>query len=589
LVKKSIVAAAVAAVWVLAACSGATGGDGSPSADASTGGAAAQAIDPNRQPPAAPIDGAVAGGTVTVMTGIKYVPAATAPTTLDPTAAALPDTISILRGLVTRSLTQYVYDPAQQGMVLVPDIATDLGTPNEDFTEWTFTIRHGVRFENGTEVTADDVAYGIERSFDRQAFPNGARYSNDYFLDGDTYKGPLVDSSGYDGVVVDGDTLTIKMARPFPDMPYWAAFPAMGPIPEQDSDPATYGHHPLATGPYKFDEFLPGKSLTLVRNQSWDPDTDPGRHAYPDRYVFKFNPNDTTVQNIKRIDATILGASEAAQTTLTLDDVLPGDYSRAQELHRLTIGPYPRTSMCFPDYRKIPEIKVRRAIGYAFPYDDFAKAFGYIFGVTELPGTSILPPGFPGRQDYNPLDTEPGRTDPDKAKALLDEAGFAPSEYQLKWYYDRTDSAWVAASSVLVKALEAAGFKATAIPSSYEQVQTVNNDPQAPVNLRFVGWVSDWPSGSSWFQLLFHSEGGYNDAYFDQPTVDAAIERIGRLPFDEQPAEWGALDQMIMTKYYPAVITGYPSSALLHGSKIGGMNNDDTSGTPTWKDIYVVE
>ena len=90
-------------------------------------------------------------------------------------------------------------------MVLVPDIATDLGTPNADFTEWTFTIRDGVRFEDGTPVTADDVAYGIKRSFDRADFPTGPTYSNDYFLDGDSYKGPYLSGTAYPGVVVDGD------------------------------------------------------------------------------------------------------------------------------------------------------------------------------------------------------------------------------------------------------------------------------------------------------------------------------------------------------------------------------------------------
>ncbi len=86
-------------------------------------------------------------------------------------------------------------------MVLVPDLATDLGTPNEDFTEWTFTIREGVKYENGQEVTAEDIAYGIKRSFDRETFPEGAAYSNDYFLDGDTYKGPYKTGEDYKGVV----------------------------------------------------------------------------------------------------------------------------------------------------------------------------------------------------------------------------------------------------------------------------------------------------------------------------------------------------------------------------------------------------
>ena len=75
-------------------------------------------------------------------------------------------------------------------MILVPDLATDLGTPNDDYTEWTFTIRDGVKYENGQEVTPEDIAFGIKRSFDRTTFPEGAAYSNDYFLNGDTYKGP---------------------------------------------------------------------------------------------------------------------------------------------------------------------------------------------------------------------------------------------------------------------------------------------------------------------------------------------------------------------------------------------------------------
>ena len=58
-------------------------------------------------------------------------------------------------------------------MVLIPDLATDLGTPNDDYTEWTFTIRDGVKYENGQTVTAKDLAYGIDRSFDRDDVPRG--------------------------------------------------------------------------------------------------------------------------------------------------------------------------------------------------------------------------------------------------------------------------------------------------------------------------------------------------------------------------------------------------------------------------------
>src|SRR5215212_6784937 len=303
----------VAVVLVLAGCGG--GSADVPAEETSAGGGRSEAIDPDREAPAAPIEGAASGGAVRVLGSNGLA-------TLDPTEAYYSDTVSILGGLVTRSLTQYVYDPEQDAMVLVPDLATDTGAPNADFTEWRFTIRDGVRFEDGTEVTAEDVAFGIKRSLDRRHFPDGPQYSSDYFLDGDSYKGPYTSGTAYAGVVVEGDALTIKMERPFPDMPYWGAFPAMGPIPERGSEPGRYGLHPLATGPYKFADYTPGKSLTLVRNEQWDPDTDPGRHAYPDRYTFSSKvPHE-------QVGSTILGDSKAAETTLTYDTVLPKDYDR---------------------------------------------------------------------------------------------------------------------------------------------------------------------------------------------------------------------------------------------------------------------
>jgi peptide/nickel transport system substrate-binding protein len=576
-----MVVAGFAAATLLAACSG----DGSAERDGPAGssavGGVGSGIDSDREPPAAPVEGAVRGGTLTVLSADEL-------SATDPTDAYIGEdhAFSLLSGLVTRSLTQYVYDPATGSMVLVPDIATDTGRPNADFTEWSFTIRDGVRFEDGTEVTAEDVAFGIERSFDRADFPYGLPYNTEYFLDGDTYRGPYRSGTSYPGVVVDGSTLTIKMARPFPDMPYLATYPAMGPIPERGSNPATYWRHPLATGPYKFAAFSPGKSLTLVRNEQWDPDTDPGRHAYPDRYVFDFT------KNRKQVDATILGDSARAQTSLTTNDrPLPGDYRRAQQLNRVTEGSTLCTLFLSLDYRKITDIRVRQAIGYAFPYKEAMSAwYGFTFGVTLLPGQTYLPPGFPARQTYPMLDTDPGQTDPDKAKALLKDAGYAPGQYELKYAYDSSDPVLRKANDLIVPRLQAAGFKVTLFGTSNgDEWGRVNEDPNAPINIRtHQGWCPDWPSGAAVFPPLFDSTGFGNATYFAEPAVDQEIDRISDLPIDAQPAAWAALDKTIMTKYYPVVVLGYLASALLHGSKIGGMNIDNvTGGVPTWKDLYL--
>ena len=116
-------------------------------------------------------------------------------TTIDPSEIYYTDTSSIMSGLVTRSLTQYRYDPKTKNMVLVPDLATNLGTHNDNYTQWKFTIRPGVKCENGKEVTAQDVAFGMTRCMDAATFPTGPcqYYSNAYFKGGAAYKGMYTD------------------------------------------------------------------------------------------------------------------------------------------------------------------------------------------------------------------------------------------------------------------------------------------------------------------------------------------------------------------------------------------------------------
>ena len=570
-------------VLALAGCSGPSGEDPeeTPGIDSERLGASGAGMDTEREGPVE-IEDAVAGGTVEVLSSDGL-------NTMDPTEAYYADTLSILRGLVTRSLTQYVYDEETGDMVLVPDLATDLGRHNRDYTEWTFTIREGVKWENGEEVTAEDVRYGILRSFDRTMFPQGAAYSNDYFLDGDSYKGPYKSGTDYEGVEVDGMTLTLKMAKPFPDMPYWGAFPAMGPIPEGNDQPGVYRTHPWSTGPYMFDRYTPEKSLTLVRNPHWDPNTDPGRTQYPEKYVFDFQTDAT------KIDQILLADQDEGEYTLTFDNILAADYrafqSRAAD--RLKLGPMPLTSYWAPDYRQITDKRVRQALAYAYPYEDAALAGGFIQDVTRIWGTNLMPPGVPGRTAYNPLpDHVPGTTDPERARALLEEAGALG--FEVRFLFAADDVTQVRTKDVVVKALEEAGFVAAPVATTTADFSTERADPDnKSINVRQGGWLSDWPSGGSWFPPMLQTtdlseEGlGSNYAAFSEEEVDRRIEEILLLPVGEQPAAWNELDEYIATEYFPLIVLGYGGTAQAHGSRISGHEVDPTAGMPTWKNIWV--
>jgi peptide/nickel transport system substrate-binding protein len=582
--KKPIIALATVGMFALAACGGSSSNNPAAqnTADNSQSGAAGQGKNPNATAPAPDIEGAQTGGTIKVISvaGLN---------TMDPTEAYFTNTASILSGLVTRSLTQYVYDPKTKQMVLIPDVATDLGTPNKDFTKWTFTIRDGIKFENGQDVTADDVAFGIKRSFDRTTFPDGAAYSNDYFKDGDKYEGPYTSGDNYDGVQVDGNKLTILMSKPFPDMPYWGAFPAIGPIPSgKDSDPSKYALHPWSTGPYMFKDYTPEKSLTLVKNPNWDPATDPGRHQYVDEYDMQFD-----VPTAK-VDQLMLQDQGDAQTTLTYDNISNTNFVKAQQESgdRLVVGTQPCSFYWAPDYRKITDIKVRQALAYAYPYHDAWAAGGYIEDVTRQPGTNMMPPGIPGRTEYNPLpDHDPGATDPDKAKALLKESG--NEGYEIQFLYSQDDPLSVDVKDAIVRALTAAGFSPKPYATTVADLSTLRSDPDTKINVRSVGWCSDWPTGSSWFPPLFQStnldkEGlGSNYAVFSEPAVDQEISDIQEMPIADQPAAWDALDKEIAEKYFPTFSTGYGGVDMMHGSKVHEMFDDNTFGMPTWKDLWV--
>src|SRR3954469_22566301 len=185
--KSPLIAIPVAGVLALSACGGSgsdSGTDAQNSQNANIGNTG-DGKDATAQGPVT-IPGAQKGGTVTVLTLTGLT------TTIDPSEIYYTDTSSIMSGLVTRSLTQYRYDPKSKQMVLVPDLATDLGTHNDNYTKWSFTIRPGVKWENGKTVTAQDVAFGMTRCMDAASFPTGPcqYYSNVYFKGGSSYKGP---------------------------------------------------------------------------------------------------------------------------------------------------------------------------------------------------------------------------------------------------------------------------------------------------------------------------------------------------------------------------------------------------------------
>jgi len=591
--KKGLAAAVVVLALGAAACGGkspsqtAASGDASASPLPSSAGQSQETFqvveNADATGPAPDVDGAQKGGTVDVLTSVV-------PTKFDPTQAYYIDALAVLR-TVTRTMVEMSLQ-ADGKYHLTPDLGTDLGQHNADFTEWTFHLKKGMKYEDGTEIKAQDFAYSIERSFALEELPGGPTYQVTYFKDGDKYKGPYKDKTPYTGVETPDDyTLVMKMSKPFADLPYYMTFPIFSPIPEAKDTKANYGLHPLASGPYKFEKYTPGKELILAKNDQWDPASDPGRHQYVDKYDFQFGLDALQVQN--RLIAN-KGPDQMATTYDNVDSsTLPQILNKEPE-KRMLVGAGTCGTFRYIDLRKIPDLKVRQAIYAAYPFDNYHKAAGDSTFTYE-PATTIDPKVTPGWENFDVSPNKSGgkgNGDPAAAKKLLAEAN--ATGFELKALLTDGDPIAAKVSAVYKQAFEAAGFKYTVQTLPKDKVRDETDDPNADINLRGGGWCLDWPSGGTGFPAIFDGRliaaapnAAPNKSFLNEPSVDKEMDRISALPSAEQPPEWAKMDKTIMTDYLPVIPIDYSKIAYLSGSKVGGTVMDSFAGGPDFTKLYI--
>jgi len=386
------------------------------------------------------------------------------------------------------------------------------------------------------------------------------------------------------------------MSTPFPEMDYYAIFPAIGPVP-LDAKPPAYGLQPLSTGPYKIKTYRPNQLLVLEKNPNWDPATDPSRRQLVDTYTFKFDQDPAVTDQI------VISDNAQGQTTVSTG-TLSTDYQSHQSDagDRFLVGPQPCTAVNIPDFKKIPKLEVRPAIAFADPYEGVWAAGGGIPGVTLANGVTdpslgfgLLPPGMAGREVVNPeIDGETIQYDPEHAKELLAKAGYAPGEFTLSWVYDASIPEGRAAMEQTRKGYEESGFATKPYPYTAGSLYDVWTDPDNAIhkklNLLGTAWCQDWPSGATFLPVILGKGSPYNTGQFFEQEIADKIESIKLLPVDEQAAAWGALDKLAMEKYQPVINRGYSQNIFAFGSKVVGFANDTSvGGAPDYREIYIAQ
>ncbi|MEV6016944.1 MULTISPECIES: ABC transporter substrate-binding protein [unclassified Streptomyces] len=541
--------------------------------------------------PAAEVPGAKSGGTMEVLQRDSYAH-------LDPAQIYVSDEGS-LATLIHRGLTGYksTSDDGSKHEI-VGDLATDSGTTTDGGKTWKYTLKDGIKFEDGSAITSKDVRQTFERLF--APFINqGPPYIQQWLANspGADYRkllkdGPYKGKHLPDSILQtpDAKTVVFKFQTPHPDLPYALAMAGYAVVSAKGDTKTKYDRAPVTTGPYKIQSFKSGKSMVLVKNTNWDPKTDPIRHQYVDQFNITFN------QQFETSTKTLLADTGADQAGVSFNNqVDAGNLSKVladPKMKSRTVSgfqPYVGQMNINMTHPALKDKKVREAIAYALPITPFVRAYGGTDAM-EVAGGLISPTVSGYDASFDPFGKKKKPAgDPEKAKALLKEAGKVGMK--LTFGYINTPEGQQY-STAMAAGLQKAGFNVQRqeIPAEtyYDQVGKVDNN----YDIFHTAWGADWPSASTVIPPLYDgraiADGAQNYSHVNDPKVNADIDRINKITDPVKgAAEWEKVDQYLVKDIVNVVPTAYYKQSQIAGSKVGGLVYDDVIGGVDPRRLFV--
>lgn len=460
--KKRIWLAALPAVIGLAACSQAPTQQAGNSTAASAESRAPKIVKPGST---------TKGGNVNVLMSSDF-------QTLDPGNSNYVQTANVGQ-LYYRTLT-VAKETAGQPPTVVPDLATDTGKASPDGLTWTYTLKDGLKFEDGRPITSADIKYGVERTFAQDVFTQAPQELN-AALDAKGYQGPYKSKAGLAAVETpDAKTVVFHLKKPFAEFPALVSRSNTAPVPRAKDTKLDYTNHPISSGPYKIDTYVRGKSLKLVRNPQWSPATDTVRPALPDTFTFSLSTAQATISQQLIADAD--------PTAITLDSNGALQTSDASKLNdpaakdRVASGLLGCNDVLSLNTEKLPDPDVRKAIALAIDRQAILVQYGgRRFGSLVQSPLNDKMRGYEAPQ----LEIDPaGKPKLDEAKKLLEGKQYPK---RLTYGYANNRDAFKNAGTVVQGNLKELGIQVDLVPIPGPNYYTVLASDQLP-DMGRSGW-----------------------------------------------------------------------------------------------------
>lgn len=517
----------------------------------------------------------------------------------DPVGVYLGVEIANFRRLVYRGLTALPIT-ADKNPKVVADLATDTGTTKDAGKTWAFTLKKGLKWQDGTTITCADLQYGLSRSYDADLVAAGGGVGLTYFGSGGynlidpsdpsydlstKYTGPLTGKADAQAhfekaASCSGETITYHFQNPWADFPVAAAGLFSTDPYEKSFDKGTANAFTInSDGPYKLQgtKFDVNAGGTFVRNKEYSASTDSTdvRKALPDVVKLEFVDTPETITERLIADS---GADQSAYSTLNI----PADkYSEVTSVPstRIKVTTSPYTRFLEINSNTLTDPDVRNALIAATDKAGVIKAEGGAKWGTA--NGTIVAGAIPGFQDTALNKINPSG-DIAKAKSLL--AGKTP---EIRFAFADSSTVIEQVAAVLQQGWEKAGFKVTLVPIAKDAkpgyyVQ-VGSDPK-PIDVFFAGWAADWPSLFAVVPPILQSNPkgatfgvGFNYGFYSNSKVDSLIKQANAAT--DTATQQKLLNQANETAaadgaYVPLA---NQNNYFIYGSKLGGFLPDVAS------------
>ncbi|RVT86764.1 ABC transporter substrate-binding protein [Rhodobacteraceae bacterium CCMM004] len=440
--------------------------------------------------------GAATGAAAQTPPGVLIVGQIAEPKALDPAAVTAVNDFRILLN-VYDGLVRY-----KDGTLEVePALATDWEI-NEDGTEYTFTLREGVTFHDGSAFDAEAVKFNFDRMLDED---------HPYH---DTGPFPLAFFFSAVETVEVVDPRTVKFTLNAPYAPFLSnlAYPTgliVSPA-AVERHGAEFGRNPSGTGPFQFAEWRSNEAVVIEANPDhWD--------GAPELEAVVFRP--ITDANTRTAEMLAGGIDLMVEVPPVALSEFQGD---AYTVHEQA-GPHLWFLILNAKEGPFADKRVRQAANYAI--DKEAIVNDVLEGTAEV-AAGPTPPAFAWA--YNEA-LEPYPYDPDRARELIAEAGAEGAE--LTFYVTEGGSGMldpVAMGTAMQADLESVGFDVAI--ETYEWntfLGRVNPGLEGKADMAQMAWMTNDPDTLPFLALrteAWPDQGGFNSGYYSNPEVDQLLE-----------------------------------------------------------------